>query len=115
MRLIRRKVRKLEAAAAAEQIETRPVALAWTEDNVRLPEDVELGVGEHVATDIYVLEHGDFFGPSGMPSRYKVVERVSAADGDTGTVYEGSEGGRAIGRVRSADPFLEIEWFEAAQ
>ena len=105
---------KLEAAAAADRVETRPIALAWTSDTVRVPEDREIGPNEHIATDVYVLEDGDFFGPSGQPSRYRVVERVSAIEGDTGTAYEGEEGGRAIGRVVSASPFLEIEWFETA-
>ena len=115
MRMLRRKMNKLEAgdAAARAANASRPIALVWTEDNRRIPEDQELAAGEHIAVDVHVLEQaGDFF-EGAAPSRYRVEERITTDPNDNGSVYDAN--GRAVGRVRPTEPpYLDIEWFEAA-
>jgi hypothetical protein len=110
MRLLRR-VGKAEKAAAAGK-SAQPIALVYTADNQRLPDGYELAPGEHIATDVYVRERHDFFA-DGTPDTYKIVERVTSAPGDWGTVRWENGPETAIGKVRESErPYIDIEWLD---
>ena len=115
MKLLRRKVEKLEKASAAGS--SRPIAIVWTRDNEELPEDVELAPGEHVARDVHVLAKRDW-AKTGQPSEYRIVERIAAGE-DWGGVFDWR--GLPVGRVLPAagesgggGEFIDLEWFEGA-
>lgn len=108
MKLLR-KVEKMEQEKARAAASGRPIALVWTSDNQTIDESIALEPGQHIARDVQVIREGG--GPGQMPPEYRIVERVTSADGDHGRVEDAA--GRIVGKVHASEPpYLDLEWFE---
>lgn len=115
MRMLRR-LESLEKADAAgvSGLAGRPMAVVYTQDNVRLEEGLQLQPGESVAVDVHLLEPDSIdalLDPKRIvaPPPLRIVERVTTNADDTGGIFES---GRCIGKVHpTARPYLDLEFF----
>jgi hypothetical protein len=107
MKLIQQKIRKIERARAVGSSRPRPVGTAWTSDNVRIDPGHELAEGEHIATDVHVIEPAQ----GELPPRWRVVERITTDLEDNGRLYDAE--GREIGTAqRVAGHMIKVAEYE---